>query len=139
MPRLNWYLGKQPYTYLFLWQDEAGKVNGLSKKTNFIQNSAGDKFIPKSGNPAIGYVGELTDLQKVMTKYPQGFIWIDDASLPSDVLNYVREKMKPELYLDHYQYDDNPYSIWPATLYSWGYDTVNPYYSAENDLESSGD
>ncbi|MBP6883293.1 glycosyltransferase family 39 protein [Candidatus Woesebacteria bacterium] len=117
--RLYWYLGQDfPDPYLFRWINEEGLINGLPKLTTYKINAQGEKYIPDSKHLLI--VGELKDLKLAMAKYPRGFIFIDDASLPKEVLDYVQTNLKKELYLDHYPLDDNPYSIWPATLYSWG-------------------
>lgn len=117
--RLHWYLGMSfPNGYLFRWMDEPGLINGLPKHTNYKINRKGEKYIADSKN--LLFIGELRDLKIAMKKYPKGFIFIDDSSLPKDVIDYVRQNFKKELYLDHYALDDNPYSIWPATLYSWG-------------------
>jgi len=129
--RLKWYLGPtQEYFYSFRWLQAEGLVNGLTKETVYEVNIKGEKYIPKTGDPAIKLVGELPDLLKVLTAYPRGFIWIDDSSLPADVIQYSQNNFKKELYLEHYSLDDNPYSIWPASLYSWGFDTPNPYYQS---------
>jgi hypothetical protein len=124
--RIKWYLGEnQDYFYTFRWLDEPGTVNGLEKKTPFELNKEGEKYIPKTGRPPVKLIGELLDLELAMAKYQQGFIWIDDSSLPADVISYVKENFYKELYLDHYPLDDNPYSIWPGTLYSWGFEANN--------------
>ncbi|MBT3249271.1 MAG: hypothetical protein HN846_00370 [Candidatus Pacebacteria bacterium] len=124
--RIKWYLGEnQDYFYTFRWLDEPGTVNGLEKKTPFELNKEGEKYIPKTGKPPLKLIGELSDLELAMAKYQQGFIWIDDSSLPADVIFYVKENFYKELYLDHYPLDDNPYSIWPGTLYSWGFEVNN--------------
>jgi len=117
--RLYWYLG-QDYSpvYAFRWMNEKGYVNGLPKSTPFIINSKGEKIIPKTNN--VRLISNLADFKKAMSKYPKGFIFIDDSSLPHEVIEYAEKKLKKEIYLDHYSLDDNPYSIWPATLYSWG-------------------
>lgn len=117
--RLYWYLGMDyKPAYIFRWIHEDGLINGLQKKTDFVFNNNGEKIIPRTNN--LRFIGELSDLKKAMKKYPKGFIFIDDSSLPKDVIDYVEKNFKKELYLDHYPLDDNPYSIWPATLYSWG-------------------
>jgi len=117
--RAQWYLGYayEPL-YLFRWTDEEGLVNGLQKKTVFFYNDAGEKTV--TPNSSLRIIGNLSDLKKAINKYSKGFIFIDDASLPKDVIDYAEKNLKKELYLDHYYLDDNPYSIWPATLYSWG-------------------
>lgn len=117
--RLYWYLGRDfPSAYLFRWIEEEGTVNGLAKRTVFTINNSGEKIIP--GQKNLRFVGEASDLEKAMNKYPKGFILIDDSSMPEDVREYAEKNFKKELYVDHYPLDDNPYSIWPATLYSWG-------------------
>lgn len=119
LDRMYWYVGDDyPALYMFRWIKEPGLINGLAKETSFIFNTEGEKIIPRQKN--LRFVGELKDLKKAMKKYPKGFIFIDDASLPKDVIDYAEKNFKKELYLDHYPLDDNPYSIWPATLYSWG-------------------
>lgn len=124
--RIKWYLGEnKAYFYAFRWLNELGTVNGLEKKTPFEIGEEGEKFIPNTGSPNIKLIGELSDLNLVLDKYPQGFIWIDDSSLPADVITYVEENFYEELYLSHYYLDDNPYSIWPGTLYSWGFEESN--------------
>ncbi len=117
--RAQWYLGYdyEPL-YLFRWTDEEGLVNGLQKKTAFVYNKYGEKII--APNSSLRIIGNLQDLKKAINKYDKGFIFIDDSSLPQDVIKYAQSNLKKELYLDHYYLDDNPYSIWPATLYSWG-------------------
>lgn len=117
--RIYWYLGSDfPHSYIFRWAQESGLINGLTKTTEFKTNFKGEKYIPDVKN--LLYVADLRDLKLAMKKYPRGFIFIDDASLPKDVIDYAESNFKKELYLDHYPLDDNPYSIWPATLYSWG-------------------
>ena len=115
--RAYWYLGNNyPAVYYFRWENEKGKENGHEKKTSFYLNNEGEKEIVKN----LRFIGNVSDLKKVMIKYPKGFIFIDDSTLPKDVIEYTQMNFKKELYLDHYPLDDNPYSIWPATLYSWG-------------------
>jgi len=116
--RTYWYFNNINYEplYHFRWQDEEGLALGMAKKTSFQYNSSGEKIMAKN----LGFVGELSDLLKVIKKYPKGFIFIDDSSLPKEIISYSEKNFKKELYLDHYPLDDNPYSIWPATLYSWG-------------------
>lgn len=127
--RQKWYLGKPAeYFYIFRWGKNEGTTNGLARETPYQVNVSDEKFIPGSGNPSIRLIAELSDLEKTMIKYKQGFIFIDDSSLPADVREYVEKNMKQELYLDRYALEENPYSLWPATLYSWGFETPNPYY-----------
>ena len=105
----------------------------MHRRTNYLINNLGEKYIPNAGHQQIRYIGEISDLQLAMSKYPKGFIWIDDTSLPADVINYAQENFKEELYLESYPPEllENPYSIWPGTLYSWGFETENPFYSVE--------
>ncbi len=117
--RARWYLGSefQPL-YEYHWAFAPGLVNGLEMRTLFATYPDGEKYLPKTGG--VRFVSELSDLQRVMKKYPKGFLWIDDASLPKDVMDYAEKNLKKELFVNHYPLDDNPFSIWPATLYSWG-------------------
>lgn len=113
--RWEWYLGENfEHAYTFRWMD----AEGLMKSTPYRIDENGQKTLVDHGYSK--FIGELADLQTVMKKYPRGFIWIDDTSLPADVLDFVQKNFHKELYLDHYSLDDNPYSIWPGTLYSWG-------------------
>lgn len=119
--RTFWYLGRKirPF-YLLQWSDKK-TINGIETGTSsFFVNQNGEKR--SMAFPDWGYVNSLLDLKKAMSTYPKGFIFIDDSSLPHDVIEYAQKHLKKELYLDHYPLDDNPYSIWPATLYSWGID-----------------
>lgn len=112
--RLAWYMGENyAPSYLFRWEDA-----GPMKKTNFTRNSKGEKIV--TGRKDTKFISNLQDLQNIMKQYPSGFIFIDDTTLPEDVVQYVEKNFKKELFTDHYTLDDNPYSIWPATLYSWG-------------------
>ena len=114
--RLQWYLGNGYQNgYLYRWENEEGVANGHIKKTEFYVEN-GEKRVSKQ----FGFVGNTGDLEKIIKKNKVGFIFIDDSSLPQDVIQYAEKNLKKELYLDHYPLDDNPYSIWPATLYSWG-------------------
>jgi hypothetical protein len=113
--RAHWYLGDSyPAAYTFRWIDDPG----VMKQTPYVINQSGEKMLPNRDQAY--FIGELSDLQKAQAKYPKGFIWIDDSTLPSDVTQYVEKNFKKELYLGHYALDENPYSIWPGTLYSWG-------------------
>lgn len=119
--RTRWYLGTdyQPL-FAFRWDQESGRINGLSKSTPYTISPAGEKVIYKSGGVVL--VSNLRDLVGVMKKHPQGFIFIDDTSMSQEVIEYAKQNLHHELYLDHYTYDDNPASIWPANLYSWGFE-----------------
>lgn len=117
--RIYWYLGINfSHAYWLRWNNEPDLINGLPKITNFKVDSHGEKYI--SDINGLLFIGELKDLTLAMRKYPKGFVFIDDASLPKDVIEFAEKNLKKELSLDRYPLDDNPYSIWPATLYSWG-------------------
>lgn len=112
--RTGWYIGYDyPHIMLFRWIDA-----GLMKKTAYVSGSDGKKYVV--GRKNVRFVPDLKSLKKVMREYPSGFLIIDDTSLPQEVQEFAQTKLKKELYLDHYTFDDNPYSIWPVTLYSWG-------------------
>ena len=119
------------FYYVFRWGNQPGTVNGLPTTTNYLVNDSGEKYLHTSGVPPVKLITELSDLKKAMTKYQYGFIWIDDTSLPKDVQNYAKANFHEELYLESYEPEllENPYSIWPGTLYSWGFETENPFYS----------
>lgn len=114
--RLAWYLSAdyEP-SYIFRWTNDQSE---LLKNTAYEFNDQGEKIVQK--RKGMRLISTAEDLQTVIQKYPRGFIWIDDSSLPADVLQYAEEHLHKELFLDHYMYDDNPYSLWPGTLYSWG-------------------
>lgn len=115
--RTAWYLGSEyAPTYIFQWSKPI-VINGIVNNTEFTVNKNGEKIITDLN---VKLVSELSDLHKVLTTYPHGFIFIDDSSLPQDVQNFVNTHFAIELYLERYPLDDNPYSQWPATLYSWG-------------------
>ena len=117
--RIYWYLGINfPHAYWLRWNNEPELINGLPKITNYKIDSHGEKYIADING--LLFIGELKDLTLAMRKYPKGFIFIDDASLPKDVIEFAEKNLRKELSLDRYPLDDNPYSIWPATLYSWG-------------------
>lgn len=124
-PRALWYLG-QDYLplYWFRWINEEGSINGIGKATQYDLNSGGEKIMPKSGSVPIGFVGELSDLLAILDKYNQGFIWIDDTSRPKEVIQYAQDHFTKELELTAYPLEaiENPYSVWPGSLYSWGFE-----------------
>lgn len=111
--RPRWYLGEDNSYFIFRWEDE-----GFHKQTAFSFNELNEKVVADQHN--IRLISTVADLQNVMATYPRGFLWIDDSSLPADVIAYAQEHLHTELKTDHYMYDENPYSLWPATLYSWG-------------------
>lgn len=111
--RLLWYMPSiGDRGVIFRW-----KSAGPLRNTNTYLD---EKNIRRETSSHLRFIGSLPDLLSLQEKYPKGFIWIDDTTLPRDVVDYVEKNMKKELYLDHYTLDDNPYSIWPGTLYSWG-------------------
>jgi uncharacterized membrane protein len=117
--RTHWYMGDSfSDGYLLTWKTH-GQTNGIPTGiTPYTMSGREKKTLTY---PYFGLINELSDLKLAMTKYKHGFIYIDDTSLAPDVLEYVKVHFKKELYVEHYPLDDNPYSIWPATLYSWGY------------------
>ena len=119
--RFRWYMGSDVENfYRFRWCDK----ENTRKKTDYVINN-GNKYIVNPSSKQITNIKlmcSVTDLTKILSNYPKGFIWIDDNTLPVDVINYAEQNFKKELFLDHYKYDENPYSIWPGTLYSWGFD-----------------
>lgn len=115
--RGHWYLEDDFKNIVaFRWPGN-GFVNGIPKTTKYTLNDRGEKILLGG---TLRLVLEQRDLLLYLKMYPKGFLFIDDSSLPEDVRNYAERNLKKELYLDHYPLDDNPYSIWPAALYSWG-------------------
>lgn len=116
--RMYWYMGDDyKPLYIFRWIDEQGRINGLEKKSDVVLNAAGERLL---GRTNLRLIAKVTELKKAMKTYPRGFIFIDDSSMPREVIDYVEKTMKKELFLEQYPLEDNPYSKWPATLYSWG-------------------
>jgi len=106
--------------YYLHWTD-----SGFGKKVPYLTTKNNERILlnTKTGvSTDVKLIANVSDLQLAISKYSKGFIWIDDSTLPADVIAYAEENFKKELYLDHYEYDENPYSIWPGTLYSWGFD-----------------
>lgn len=121
--RARWYTkSSNTSLYWLRWQEESGSINGLPMSTPHYLGEDGKKYIALSGKPNLQLISSEADMLDVMATHETGFIWIDDTSLPQDVISYAEANLHKELYLDHYQYDDNPYSIWPGTLYSWGFE-----------------
>lgn len=119
--RARWYLGQEyPHLYWFRWLSVDGTINGLPLSTNATKDKNGTTIVALSGPRKIPLISSLAELETVIATHPQGFIWIDDTSMPADVIAYAKAHFVTELELSHYQFDDNPYSIWPGTLYSWG-------------------
>ena len=98
-------------------------INGLPLKTHTVTGPSGDLLVPLSGPELIPLISSQADLERVMSVHSKGYIWIDDASMPADVIDYAKQNFREVITVDHYSLDDNPYSIWPGTLYSWG---INP-------------
>ncbi|OGK17522.1 hypothetical protein A2774_00850 [Candidatus Roizmanbacteria bacterium RIFCSPHIGHO2_01_FULL_39_12c] len=115
--RARWYLDENFKNIKILRWNDAGYINGLPTRTECSVNSIGEKILKGT---TVKLVLEKKDLEFYLKNYPVGFIFIDDSSLPNDVIEFAEKNFKKEQYLDHYPLDDNPYSIWPATLYSWG-------------------
>lgn len=114
--RSAWYLGNNhPAMYNFRWLDE-----GIMKKTRYVLNEKQEKVMYKREN--VGVILNEDDLLDVIDRYPTGFLIVDDASMNKDVLSYAETNLKKELHLDHYPLDQNPFSRWPITLYSWGFE-----------------
>ena len=129
--RMRWYMGHENTThnkYVFRWDNLPGKSNGLTRSTPYTE-VAEEKILPLTGDPALKLITSQSDLERIMSIFPTGFLFIDDSSLSAEVIAYAEENLYRELYLDHYPFDENPYSIWPATLYSWGFESENPFYS----------
>lgn len=117
--RAYWYLGNRFKDNIvsLRWFNERGQTNGLSRYAPYYNGKRGEKYLLNSN---LRLVLEKKDLILLIKEYPRGFLFIDDVTLPKDVRDFAKKNLKKELYLDHYPLDDNPYSIWPATLYSWG-------------------
>jgi hypothetical protein len=105
--------------------DENGSINGLPQKTNVLTTSTGELVVPMSGPRLIPLISSQADLERVMRTHKYGYIWIDDTSMSTDIINYAKNNLRQVIHVDHYQFDDNPYSIWPGTLYSWGINPAN--------------
>lgn len=119
--RSYWYLG-QDYQPLYVIRWKTGNFSIVGQRiarSSFTFNSEHEKVMSDTNN--VKLIEDVSDLKHMMKKYKKGFMFIDDASLPHDVIDYAEKNLKKELYIDHYPLDDNPYSIWPATLYSWGF------------------
>jgi hypothetical protein len=117
--RGQWYLGySYEPLYYWRWQNEQGSTNGITKETAYKVDNNGDKYVLN----VMPFIGTLADLKKVQKKYNYGFIFIDDDTYPKEIIEHAKTTMKKELYLDQYPLEDNPYSKWPATLYSWGFE-----------------
>ncbi len=113
--RAMWYVGPDyPALYNFRWIDA-----GVMKRTPYEMNEAGEKVLTKRTN--VGFISDVKDLQTAMSRYPRGFLIIDDTSMPQDVIQFAQKNFRKELFLNRYPLDDNPLSDWPITLYSWGY------------------
>lgn len=116
--RAYWYLGNRFKDNIvsLRWYNDKSQTRGLSRYTPYYNGKKEEKYLLNSN---LRLVLEKKDLIMLMKEYPRGFLFIDDVTLPKDVQDFAKKNLKKELYLDHYPLDDNPYSIWPATLYSW--------------------
>lgn len=115
--RAQWYLGNgYEGIGLFYWGDEQGVINGHEKKIAHTTLKDGTKIV----SDRFVLVSEARDLQRLIGRYKTGFIVIDYDQLPRDVINYAEKNLKKEVFIDQYPLETNPYSVWPATLYSWG-------------------
>ncbi len=122
--RAKWYLGNNyPHLYLLRWEND-----GIHRSTDFTINENKDKVVNNTKDNPIILVSSGSDLKKVMKQYKSGYLWIDDASMPKDVIEFALLNLWREIHLEHYDLDDNPFSIWPANLYSWGIHDPNPYF-----------
>lgn len=112
--RLSWYLGKGfEHGFVFRWLDA-----GPMRRTSVFSDGVYDREV----SSGFRFIGDLEAFREAQAEYPRGFVFIDDSTLPRDVVDYVEQNLKRELYLDRYFLDDNPYSLWPASLYSWGFE-----------------
>lgn len=125
--RGRWYVGLEyPHLFIYRWSENSGTTNGLSRETHYELNKEGVKYVPRTGNPPLQLISTEEDLIRVVSEYPQGFIWIDDETMPREVQEYAHKNFHLELFLDRYPLDDNPLSSWPGKLYSWGVTTPHP-------------
>lgn len=118
--RARWYVGNEyGPIYLFRWEDESGRVTGHVKNTPHTVKPDGTKW---ATHEQLAFIGTVKDLQLAMKKYPKGFIFIDDSTLPKEVIDYVKNNLKDEVAVDRLDKEIavNPLSVWPSTLYSWG-------------------
>ncbi len=119
--RVQWYLGNgYEGIGLFYWGDEQGVINGHEKKITHTTLKDGTKIVSER----FVLVSEARDLKRLMGRYKTGFIVIDYDQLPRDVIDYAEKNLKKEVFIDRYPLETNPYSVWPATLYSWGFEEV---------------
>lgn len=119
--RSRWYLGQDfENVYWFRWLNAEGTINGITLTTNAVKNENGIYEVQLSGPRKVPLISSQTDLERVLAQHQQGFIWIDDTSMSADVISYAQNNFTKVIQVDHYPFDDNPYSIWPGTLYSWG-------------------
>lgn len=123
--RSRWYLG-QNYRplYWFRWLNQNLTINGLGTSTPVQKAEGGGYSVPLTGNPPVMLISSLDDLFMVLEHHDHGFIWIDDTTMSAEVIDYAKNNFYLELFLDHYPPDDNPYSVWPGTLYSWGFTDI---------------
>lgn len=121
--RTRWYtnLTYQPL-YIFRWSGDDPNLFITGQKitrSEFVYDQKGNKIIPRNRNLML--IENVSDLKRAMSQYKKGFILIDDVTLPKEVIEFAEKNFKKEAFDDHYTFDDNPYSLWPTTLYSWGF------------------
>lgn len=120
--RAQWYLGQEyPDVFFFRWLDDpSGLTNGLTRSTPVLEENTTLPTVQGAGDTKL--VSSLADLEMVLNQYHYGFLWVDDSTLPRDVIEYAEEHFLVELELEKHPLDDNPVSSWPGKLYSWGFD-----------------
>lgn len=134
--RPRWYLGNEGlHLGVFRWMNEQSSSNGIPHRTDFETDETGQKYVDNLGK--FWFVGELSDLRRLQEQYPYGFLFIDDSSLPRDVIEYAEKHLFTELKIESYgpELQENPYSIWPATLYSWGFEEHQSYATSSGSQE----
>lgn len=123
--RSRWYLGRE-YFPLGIFRNIDG--SDPYKKTPYQLNSKNQKIIIRNkknnleDEKNIILIGELNDLTMIINQYKKGFLLVDDDTMSREVISYAQDNLKLELFTDHFELDENPYSKWPLYLYSWGFD-----------------
>ena len=99
--------------YLFYLEDNHLDLDSINKLMDLID---GPVLIVGAGQGLL-----VEELKK------KGYT-VDGVDIIPLMINYAKENFKEELYLESYPPEllENPYSIWPGTLYSWGFKTENP-------------
>jgi hypothetical protein len=122
--RSRWYLGLD---YFPLNIFKSIDRNNPHRNPYYQLNKEGEKTIIRKKNYKIDdernyiLVSDLNDFKKVMSKYNKGFLLVDDDVMSREVITYAQNNLKLELFTDHFELDENPYSKWPLYLYSWGF------------------